>query len=280
MNGPGGLPRPPLISPAALAEKAAGCPGLLLMTDYDGTLVPLAPTPEEATPDKELLQVLARLARKPRCVPAVLSGRRLEDLAALLPVPGIYLAGVHGAAILKPDGTVVPLTRQTGPGLKEAIAGLERLAGESIGSRPGFLLENKKYALAIHFRRAAEKDAQYVLGRFLARGKDLLAQSGLQLLRGKKVVEVRPRELHKGNAVRWLKNNFPGHTGIFLGDDTTDEDAFAQIENGFGVLVSDEPRRSRAGLRLKSPAEVRLFLEALADRLPDSPFNPSPGGPP
>jgi trehalose 6-phosphate phosphatase len=239
------------------------------MTDYDGTLVPLASAPERAVPDEDLLPLLARLAQKPRCVLAVLSGRRLEDLALLLPVPGIYLAGVHGAAVLKPDGQTVSLLNRKEPSLTGTLRRLERLARETVAGRPGFLVENKSYALAIHFRNAAADEAEKVLAAFLQNGENLLSGAGLELLRGKKVVEVRPKGLHKGNAVKWLRHRFPGRTAVFLGDDTTDEDAFAEIESGFCVLVSEEPRQSRADLRLKSPAEVRLFLEALAALLPD-----------
>ena len=269
MNRPPGLSRQTLISPAALAGRVAASGKLLLMTDYDGTLVPLASAPERAVPDKDLLPLLARLAQKPRCVLAVLSGRRLEDLALLLPVPGIYLAGVHGAAVLKPDGQTVSLLNRKEPSLTGTLRRLERLARETVAGRPGFLVENKSYALAIHFRNAAADEAEKVLAAFLQNGENLLSGAGLELLRGKKVVEVRPKGLHKGNAVKWLRHRFPGRTAVFLGDDTTDEDAFAEIESGFCVLVSEEPRQSRADLRLKSPAEVRLFLEALAALLPD-----------
>jgi len=258
------LPDPPLISPAALAERVATGKKVLLTMDYDGTLVPIAPVPGQARPGERLLKTLAQLGRRPEYTLAVLSGRRLEELRALLPVPGLYLAGIHGAVISRPDGAIVPLFNEAD--ISGAIARLHDLARARIGDRPGFLVENKHLALAIHYRLAEPEAAEEVLASFLRESEKLRRQSGLVLLRGKKVLEVRPPGLHKGKPLAWLKNHFPGHLAVFLGDDTTDEDAFQLLkkENGLGVLISEHPRPSSAALRLKSPCEVQQFLKLLA----------------
>ena len=258
------LPDPPPISPAALAEKVGVNEAILLTMDYDGTLVPIAPVPGRARPGERLLKTLAQFGRRPEYTLAVLSGRRLEELRALLPVPELYLAGVHGAVISRPDGIIVPLFND--PDIARAIARLDDLARARIGDRPGFLVENKRFALAIHYRLAEPEAAEEVLASFLRESEKLRRQSGLVLLRGKKILEVRPPGLHKGKPLAWLKNNFPGHHAVFLGDDTTDEDAFQLLkkENGLGVLISEHPRPSSAALRLKSPFEVQQFLELLA----------------
>ncbi|MEW6424671.1 MAG: trehalose-phosphatase [Bacillota bacterium] len=264
MNPEKTLPGPPLISPAALAEKVAEHEKVLLMMDYDGTLVPIAPTPGQARPAGKLLKILAQLAQRPEYRLAVLSGRRLEELGELLPVPGLYLAGVHGAAIKKPDGAVVPLLK--GTDTEKVIAELSALATGLMGGRPGFLVENKRYALAIHYRLAGAAAAGEVLPAFIKESEKLRRQFALELLEGKEILEVRPKGLHKGEPVSWLKKNFPGYFSAFLGDDTTDEDAFRDLKKntGLGILVSEHPRPSNARLRLKSPAEVRQFLELLA----------------
>ncbi len=262
MNPEQTLSTPPLISPAALAERLAGRAKILLMMDYDGTMVPIAPTPDQARPEKKLLGTLARLAQKPEYVLAVLSGRRLEDLLQLLPVPGLYLAGVHGAVVKKPNGSTVPLLKRKDT--EKAILALANLARACIGSQQGFLVENKRYALAIHYRLAGAGQAEETLELFLRKSEDLRRQWNLELLQGKKILEVRPQGLHKGSPLLWLKKNFPGHFPVFLGDDTTDEDAFRHNKNGQGVLVSVHPRPSYANLRLKSPSEVQEFLELLA----------------
>jgi trehalose 6-phosphate phosphatase len=253
---------PPLISPANLAEKVAGHKEVLLMMDYDGTLVSIMPRPDLARPDKELLKILEQLCRLPKYTLAVLSGRRPEELRELLPVPGLYLGGVHGAVIISPDGDFIPLQARTG--VEKIITTLCKLADECIKNQPGFLIENKRYALAIHYRLAGFEPAEKVLESFIKESKRLRRQFDLELLKGKKILEVRPKGLHKGNAVSWLKKNLPQAFFVFLGDDTTDEDAFKCIENGLGVLVSEHLRPSNASLRLKSPLEVQKFLELLA----------------
>jgi len=252
---------PPLILPAALAEEVAGHKEVLLMMDYDGTLVPIMPRPDLARPDKKLLKTLEQLCRLPKFTLAVLSGRRLEELRELLPVPGLYLGGVHGAVISRPGGECVCLLARTG--VEEVITMLCRLAGECIKNQPGFLIENKCYALAIHYRLAGSEAAEKVLGNFIKESGRLRRQFALELLKGKEILEVRPEGLHKGNAVSWLKKNSPRAFFAFLGDDTTDEDALKCMENGLGVLVSEHPRSSNASLRLKSPLEVQKFLELL-----------------
>ena len=258
---------PPPVTPAALAEKVAAARKVLLTMDYDGTLVPIASSPYQARPGEGLLKTLTRLGRRAEYTPAVLSGRRLADLRELLPVPGLYLAGVHGAVIGRPDGSTVPLFSEEEFGRTIAtIVRLEALARARIGGRPGFLVENKGPALAIHYRLAEAKTAEEVLAGFLQESEELRRQAGLVLLRGKKVLEVRPPGLHKGKPLAWLITHFPGRCAVFLGDDTTDEDAFALLkkENGLGVLVSEHPRPSYAAYRLKSPAEVEELLELLA----------------
>jgi trehalose 6-phosphate phosphatase len=256
---------PPLISPAALAERTARHKKILFMVDYDGTVVPIAPTPEQARPDKKLLKTFARLVQKPEYTLAILSGRRLEELIELLPVSGLYLAGVHGAWIRRPDGVVVPLVKIADG--EKAIPVLYALALEVIKNQPGFIVENKRYTLAIHYRLAEVEAAKKILGIFIKESEKLRQQFALELLRGKKILEVRPQGLHKGNPVSWLKKNLSGHFCIYLGDDTTDEDAFQLIaENGLGILVSEYPRPSYASLRLKSPSEVYQFLELIAQK--------------
>lgn len=258
---------PSLISPATLAKRITRYKEVLLMMDYDGTLVPIMPKPDLARPGKKLLKTLEQLCCMPKYTLAVLSGRRLEELKGLLPVPGLYLGGVHGAVISRPNGELVSLLARTE--VEKIIAMLYRLADECIRSRPGFLIENKHYTLAVHYRLAGIDVAEKVLENFIKKSEKLRQQFDLELLRGKEVLEVRPKGLHKGNPVSWLKKNLPQAFPVFLGDDTTDEDAFGCIENGLGILVSECPRPSNAGLRLKSPLEVQNFLELLALKIQD-----------
>ncbi|MDI3279913.1 MAG: trehalose-phosphatase, partial [Bacillota bacterium] len=118
------------------AERAlARGKGVALLLDYDGTLVPLAPLPSLARPTRGLLSLLARLAASPRLHLAVVSGRRTAELRRLLPVPGLWLAGEHGAEVWGPPSSDSGPARLAAEGAEErgaleaAALVLARLAG-------------------------------------------------------------------------------------------------------------------------------------------------------
>lgn len=255
-------PLPQAVTPRDLARELCRQRELLLMCDYDGTLVPLAPTPEQAKPPQELLHVLAALARAAGKTVAVISGRRLADLRNLLPVGGLFLAGCHGAELMGPDGKVELLASPETAAVMEI---LEQRARECVGGHEGFLIENKTFSLALHYRLASPPVAARVLKVFIRELGAFLAEKNLQLLWGKKVLEVRPRDLHKGKAVSHLRRKFPQAVPVYLGDDTTDEDAFVASKDGFTVLVGARPRPSRAQFHLTSPQEVLALLNCLVN---------------
>ncbi|NPV74014.1 MAG: trehalose-phosphatase [Pelotomaculum sp.] len=240
-------------------------PKLLLMTDYDGTLVPLEDRPELALPGAGLLRTLRRLAGKRRITLAVVSGRDVDDLKSMLPVEGIYLAGCHGAEFAYPGGG-----RYAAVDAEKLAPALDLLAGEAarcVANCQGFLLERKKTVFALHYRLADPVTALRVVSDFAAAARPLAARYGMELKAGKKVIEVRPRAVHKGEAVRHLMNLNPGCYPVYLGDDSSDEDAFAVLrESGTGVLVSEHKRITSASHRLKDPQEVLRFLQILSAR--------------
>ncbi len=156
-----------------------------------------------------------------------------------------------------------------------------RLAAELAGL-PGVLIDPKRFALAIHYRLADPADLPRI-----ERAVDEAAAAfpALRKSRGKKVFELRPAlDWHKGATLGWVLDRWTETGGsdaasprpwlpLYLGDDTTDEDAFAAAaeRGGIGILVADEPRATAARYRLRDPQEVRRFLDRLAE-LPD------PGG--
>lgn len=253
-----GLPVGVLPLAALLARRRP----LLLMTDYDGTLVPLRSTPAAARPAAATLRLLRQAARTPGLVLAVVSGRDLDDLQRLLPLPGCYLVGAHGAAYRRPDGTVFvePAAARVAP----TLAAVAALARRCVGAATGFLVEEKRGAVALHYRLAAPAAAAAVVRSFQAVVAPLLTAHNLAMLAGKMVVEVRPRGVHKGRAVARLRQWQPGYFPVFLGDDTTDEDAFrALADEGLGVLVGDTPRPTAARWHLAGPREVAALLGEL-----------------
>ena len=216
--------------------------GMALLLDLDGTLLDFAPTPDAVVVPSGLPVALARLQHRLGGALAIVTGRPVAQIDALLPgLPAV--AGEHGGAIRHtPDG---PLERDDHPPVPDAwLATAEAV----LAAHPGTLLERKAHGVALHFRRApAAGPTLRTLAETL-----LAALPSHALLAGNMVWEVRPRGIHKGNAVRALmaRPPFAGRTPLFVGDDVTDEDAItaARAMGGIGLKV-DEAFGTPQGVR-------------------------------
>jgi trehalose 6-phosphate phosphatase len=251
---------------AALEERRQGR-GLLLLLDYDGTLVEIAPRPELARPTLELVRILDRLAALRGLAVVVVSGRSLQNLRELLPLDGLNYLGSHGAEGLLGGE---PWSLQAGAGSREEQEEWQRGLTGALADLGGWWLEAKPQGFALHYRQAgAAEEARIisVLESWLTR----LDSSGTnQILRGKKVVEVLPRGVSKGAAIQeiLLFPGFSGHFPVYLGDDVTDESVF-QVLQGRGLTVKVGAGASAATYFLANPAAVRQFLDLLAAHLED-----------
>ena len=263
--------RSPKVLPGVLTHlRRAG--HVTLFLDYDGTLVPIAPTPPEAVPDAELLELLAALALRPALRLVILSGRPLDDLQRMLPVEGLILAGLYGVEV-RMGGKVV--ARGASPdGSRQTLARLRDGWVELVGSLPGFFLEDKGQALALHARWAEAEQARRVLeaARRLATGP--MEAGSFRILDGDRYIEVAPLTADKGKTVNWLMAQYPveGDLPLVFGDDNKDEAAFQAVHahGGWAVGVGHRYPLPSADLRLESPAAVRGWLRALLDPSQDS----------
>jgi trehalose 6-phosphate phosphatase len=228
-----------------------------LFLDFDGTLVDLADAPDAIDVAPALTPRLGRLSRRLGGRLAVVSGRAVADLQRHLGECAFILSGSHGAELRYPDGTCVPVAAPEG--LAAARDEIRRFAE----SRPGLLIEEKPAGIALHFRQAPDRgtEAEPLFSR-------LAAETGLNLLRGKMVLELRPSGSDKGAAVRRLMGEppFAGTRPLFVGDDVTDEDAFeaAAALRGAGILVG-AARDTAAKWRLSGVRDVALWLDAAID---------------
>ncbi|MFZ5877525.1 MAG: trehalose-phosphatase [Nitrospirota bacterium] len=244
------------ISPAVLAKRLAGR-SVFLCLDYDGTLVPIADRPEQATFDDSGRRLLRNLARR---VPiAIVSGRARAALRSLIGVPSLYYVGNHGLEISGPR------VRLRAPLPPDWPRKLERLLTTIESDAPiGVLIERKGPTASVHYRLVAPADRRRWLSALRAQLAKSTAAGRLRVVRGKAVLELRPPgHWHKGAAVRWLTERpaFAGRTPVYVGDDATDEDAFRAIRrDGIGVLVGP-PRRSAARYCLPDPDHVRGLIE-------------------
>jgi len=233
---------------------------VLLMLDYDGTLVPFKSRPEEALPGDELVILLKRLAGRPGLLLALLSGRSQPDLENLLPLKGVTMVFCHGAILKWPSGE-----QEVAP-LPAGLSSITALAEEIAAKNEGFLIENKKYSLAIHYRLVEPSRARILLEEFKKRALHIIKNQALELLEGEKVLEIRPAGINKGEAAKKIMTAYQSHYPIYLGDDTTDEDAFKAVKGrGLGVLVREENRPSFAVYHLAGWREAREFLRCFLE---------------
>ena len=235
----------------------------VLMLDYDGTLAPFRTERDRALPYPAIREPLQQLVHLPRVRPVIITGRWTRDLIPLLnlsPLPEIW--GCHGAERLLPDGThhVAELPRRAADLLSDLAAWLESQGWQD-------LTERKPTSLAIHWRGRPPELADTITRLVHERWGEPIRAAGLELLPFDGGLEVRSGLWNKGHAVRTILSQLsPGTPAAYLGDDTTDEDAFAALgDRGLKVLVRDRPRPSRADIRLEPPHELETFLRRWVD---------------
>lgn len=255
---------PPAEIAAALA-RAREAPSLLLLVDYDGTLVPYAPTPELAAPGGDLIPMLAALAERPGSQLHLISGRQPSVLETWFGHLPIGLHAEHGLWSRMPrspgwqrEGTLRPVPYD------QVLSLLRRFTELT----PGSHIERKSAGLAWHFRLAPADVAQRSVEALIDEARRRFSSETVDILRGDKVVEIRPAGIHKGLIVSRLLADAPAGTLVVaLGDDVTDEDMFAAVPAP-GLTVHVGPKASRAKLRLRDVAACRAFLRGILDHQP------------
>ena len=235
----------------------------LLLLDYDGTLVPFAPTPKRAKPDEELIAVLTPLARDPKNTMVIISGRDAETLDAWLGEVGMDLVAEHGAMIRLADRKQwEQVDEDFTDDWKEQLRPVFEMF---VDRTPGALLEEKGAALVWHYRRADPGLGSQRAAELIDTIEGYIANTSLHILQGHKVVEVKPSTVSKGRAAHpWLSSKPSYDFVLAVGDDVTDEALFEVIpESGWTVKIG-VPERSKARYFLSDPAEVRSLLKELS----------------
>ena len=243
-------------------QHLASAGQLVIALDLDGTLLPFAATPEEARLDGDTAALITQLAETPGVALGIISGRPLHLVEDLPPrFPSVAFVAEHGVWRCADglwEAALPPV-----PQLDEIERSLRQLASRY----PGALVERKSCSVCLHWRRvAAPHDAIAAAAETLV-DEWLETYAQLERLPEAEALEVRHRAAHKGSALGWLRDRGPtGATVLALGDDITDEDMFVSLrETDVGILVSPQPRRTQAQLRLPDPGAVHRFLRWLIE---------------
>jgi trehalose-phosphatase len=239
---------------------------VLLLFDYDGTLTPIVPRPEDALLSEEVRRLVGLLVEQPRYIVGIVSGRSLEDLVAMADIPGLIYAGNHGMEI---RGAGMDFIH---PGAEVARGELDiaqRKLAQVLAGIPGAFVEHKGLTLTVHYRAVAEALTARVESAVAEATAAQVHAGELRLTRGKKVIEVRPAiPWDKGRAIERIRDecgDLP--LPVYFGDDRTDEDGFKVVQEmgGIAVFVGEARQGTVALHQLESPKEVaetlRLLLE-------------------
>jgi trehalose 6-phosphate phosphatase len=233
---------------AAKLAAVAKTPVLLVASDYDGVLSPIVDDPAAAVPDQPALTALVRLGKLPDTHALAISGRSLDTLMALTGnPPGVTMIGTHGAEAA--ESAFEPAATDRVRGLQAGLLALSR-------QYPGSEVEVKPIGAAFHYRNAQNG------GRAAAQARAIAETAGARVIAGKKVIECVFGDVNKGSAVKAIRHELSATAVVFIGDDTTDEDAFAVLGNGdAGIKVGPGP--TLAAYRIPSQQHVAQVLETL-----------------
>jgi trehalose 6-phosphate phosphatase len=240
----------PILEPPHLQTLASfALSNVLLAFDYDGTLAPIAARPEDAHMRSDTRELLTTVARRYPTV--VISGRALADVTAML--SSVPLWSVYGNHGLEPRGR----WSNADPDTAAWVARLTPQLPAALGVR----IENKGYSITLHFRGAPDRDRAL---EAIETAVELLPD--VTVLRGNEAINLLPRGLgNKGTALAQARDVFACHHAIYVGDEDTDEAAFAAGGDRTLAIRVEPSARSQAKYHVGSQRDIDAFLRTLLD---------------
>ncbi|MGI8525838.1 MAG: trehalose-phosphatase [Pseudolabrys sp.] len=226
-----------------------------LLLDVDGTLIDIGPTPQQVHVPADLMDSLARLDELTHGATALVSGRLIADLDRMFAPLKLSAVGAHGAEM-----------RVQGVTIERGIAVLPAAMRRRLSkvAMPGVIAEDKGYSLTLHFRGSPGREHE--LREFARAVCAEFPDQTVDLLPGKAIIEIRRAQVNKGEGVIALMKHppFRGRMPLFIGDDVTDEAAFAVLPEIGGLGYSVTRRFDGLAGMFDSPADVRAALARLA----------------
>jgi trehalose-phosphatase len=238
---------------------------ILVGLDFDGTLTPIRDRPGNVVFEERVRTVVDKLSRLPRVNVMIASGRSIADVRSRIALPELIYAGNHGLEI---SGDGLSFEEPTAHRAAGPLQGLALRVQELLANVPGLLVENKGLTASVHYRNTPSELWDHVAQ--VVRHAVASEADRFVLLPGQRVWEIRPCvSWHKGDAVNWVAAHLedPDRRLIFfIGDDRTDEDAFASLPEGVTIKVG-HGAPTQARYLLADPAAVELFLKWLLEKL-------------
>ena len=232
----------------------------LLLLDYDGTLVPFAPDPQQAVPGRNLLKLIASLAGNTQNEVYIISGRSsawLQHYFGQLPV---NLVAEHGARLKQKDGDWTTAV-QTHSEWKESICQIMEMY---VRRCPGSSIEEKDFSIVWHFRNASAEQGKLRSMELMGELNDFIHTRRLQVMMGNKIVEVRNSGIDKGSAIKKILADKHYDFIFAAGDDKTDEDMFKVLAEKKGCYsIKVGPDASFARFNLQTPQMIVSLLDSL-----------------
>jgi len=237
---------------------------IFLFLDYDGTLVGIKSRPQDAKPPANTKQIISKLISNPRIFPVLVSGRPISQLMDFFkgtPVKELNMIGSHGAEIkLKGRPPTIVDSAKKQMGLIKALA--EKI-NRCLREVNCFYVEDKPVSVAVHYRNCESKDLPK-LGKVREIIREAAYGLGLDVIEGKKVIEVKALNIDKGMAVGAMEKKLGQsgkHINICIGDDLTDEHMFLKNTQGINIKLTPQPDlESGAQYYLKTVGKVQKFL--------------------
>lgn len=252
------MTRPPHTLAPDVEERILQAPHLLLGLDYDGTLTPIVDDPALALLAPEMKLAIEALSGRGDVTVAIVSGRALVDLEALVGIRGLIYAGNHGMEIRGPG---IGFREATAHAAAQDLSNIARDIGRALKPVPGVFVEDKGLTLSVHYRRVAHGDIAQV--RQTVHTIVEAVGDRFHVTPGNMVDEVRPRlQWNKGTAIAWINEQLakPNALTIYVGDDATDEDAFRLLADDAITIRVGAGGKTAAQVCLPDPAAVQQFL--------------------
>lgn len=235
----------------------------IIFLDYDGTLVNFKSNIDQASPDKELYNIINKLAEDPANQLVLISGRKHENLDDWFKDNDIYLIAEHGSWFKQPGTSWHKISGLSDQWKNDIYPILETYVDRT----PGSFIEEKTYSLVWHYRKAQAGLGELRANELMNNLKYLASDKGLQLLPGDKVLEVKNMDINKGKAALTLTEGRDYDFIIAFGDDYTDEDIFKALPES-AITIKVGSNLSAAKFYLRNPFEVRKLLTSFARYTP------------